>query len=296
VGLFKRTRNREQLVAAHLERIGVSPVWLQSAKDAIGHCEQGEYFRPVFSVAGPAPARSVVALMRLEPFVRREIDWSVSPSESPSWVGFVGDLNEELFTETARRFVELYWSDPNPSGARDLQAAVDAMVSDVARSLSERTQDEPDPEALRGIRALGSSGYVWRVAESGVQSSGDLNLRADLAKEVEAVISSFPEAETSRDRLLAWSASECVRRNLLFGSGSPGGWATGGEFLRRGFRFTDGHVVPDEAAIPHAERWYAFSFGVALYDVDESLLTSAGLEPSRSRPTIGLGEAAPGRI
>jgi hypothetical protein len=279
VGLFKRRMKTEELLGGHLERLGVSAVWLQSAKDAIRYCERAEYFQPVFSVAGPAPARSVIALMRLEPFVRREIDWSVSPSESPFWVGFVDDRNEELFGETAKRFVDLYWSDRNPSVARDLEAAVDAMVSDVARSLFERSEAELDVNGSRGIRALGSAGYVWRVAESGAQSS-DLNLRTDLAKEVEAVVNSFPGTRASRDRRLAWAASECVHRSLLFGSGSPGGWAAGGEFLRRGFRFTDRHVVPEGAAIPHAERWYAFSFGIALYDVHECVLrTAAALQP-----------------
>jgi hypothetical protein len=230
--------------------------------------------------------------MRLEPFVRREIDWSVSPSESPFWVGFVGDLNEELFRETAKRFVDLYWSDRNPSIEPELEAALSAMVADVARSLSEKSEDGLDGEASRRIRGLGSAGYVWRVAESGVHS-GDLNLHADLAKEVEAVVTSFPAKETSRERLFTWAASECVRRNLLFGSGSPGGWAAGGEFLKRGFRFTERHVAPDGIAIPHADRWYAFSFGIALYDVHECVLRSAGLQPSRSQRPIVLG--SPGR-
>jgi hypothetical protein len=269
----------EELLGGHLERLGVSPVWLQSAKDAIGYCEKAEYFQPVFSVAGPAPARSVVALMRLEPFVRREIDWSVSPSESPFWVGFVGDRNDELFNETSRRFVDLYYSDQSPSSAPELEAAVDAMVEDVARLLSERDEAELDATDSRGVRALGSGGYVWRVAESGAQSS-DLNLRTDLAKEVDAVVDTSPETSASRDRLLAWAASECVQRNLLFGSGSPGGWAAGGEFLRRGFRFTERHVVPEGAVIPHGERWYAFSFGIALYDVHESVSRTAALQPS----------------
>ena len=294
VRLFRRRIETEELLRAHLERLGLPPVWLQSAKDAIGYCEKGEYFQPVFSVAGPAPARSVIALMRLEPFVRREIDWSISPSESPFWVGFVGDLNEELFTETTKRFVDLYWSDRNPCAAPDLEAALSTVVSDVVRSLSERGEDPLDADALRSIQALASGGYVWRVAESGVES-GDLNLRADLAKEVEAVGMSFPAKEASRDRLLAWAASECIRRNLLFGSGSPGGWAVGGEFLRRGFRFADGHLSGEGVAIPYSERWYAFLFGIALYDVHECVQTSAAVRPSRSQRPVVLGEAAPGR-
>jgi hypothetical protein len=283
VGVFKRRPKTEELVRGHLDRLGVANVWLQSAKDAIEYCEKGEYFQPIFSVAGPAPARSVVALMRLEPFVRREIDWSVSPSESPFWVGFVGDVSEELFSETTRHFVDLYWSDRNPSVAPELEAAFDAVVADVALSLLEGTEQELEAKGTQHIQALGSAGYVWRVAESRVQS-GDLNLRADLAKEVEAVVGSFPPKERSRDYLLARAASECVRRNLLFGSGSPGGWAAGGEFLRRGFRLADRHVAPEGSAIPHTERWYAFTFGIALYDVHECVLRSAGLEPRRVQP------------
>ena len=292
--LFRRRTETEELLRGHLERLGLPPVWLQSAKDAIGYCEKGEYFQPVFSVAGPAPARSVIALMQLEPFVGREIDWSISPSESPFWVGFVGDLNEELFSETAKRFIDLYWSDRNPSIAPDLEAPLSAMVSDVVRSLSARGEDGLAVDALRSIRALGSGGYVWRVAESGVESR-DLNLRADLAKEVKAVVTSFPAKETSRNRLLAWATSECIRRNLLFGSGSPGGWAAGGEFLRRGFRFTDRHVSSDGVALPYTERWYAFSFGIALYDVHECIQTSAAVRLSLPQRPVVLGEATPGR-
>ena len=99
------------MLQGHLERLGVSSFWLRSALDAIRYCEQGDFFQPVFSVAGPAPARSVVALMRLEPFVRGEIDWTISPSESPFWVGSVGELQDELFDATASRFLDLYWSE-----------------------------------------------------------------------------------------------------------------------------------------------------------------------------------------
>jgi hypothetical protein len=270
------------VLRGHLERLGVSAFWLRSALDAIHHCEQGDYFQPVFSVAGPAPARSVVALMKLEPFVRTEIDWTISPSESPFWVGSVGDLDDELFEATASRFLNLYWSERNPSVRADLEEALRAMVT-----LAE--DDPPDTtssDAGRGLWALGSAGYVWRVAESEAQTT-DLNLRADLAKEVEAVVASFAGQDTD-ERLLAWAATECVSRNLLFGSASPGGWASGGEFLRRGFRFAEGHVLPEHVALPLKDRWYAFSFGVALYDVDAVL----AMRPSSTMP----GEAGRSKL
>ena len=249
------------MLPEHLERLGVSSFWLRSALDAIHYCEVGDFFQPVFSVAGPAPARSVVALMRLEPFVRGEIDWTISPSESPFWVGSVGDLQDELFTATASRFLDLYWSESNPSVRPDLEAALREMVTSSAQ----------DGEARRGLVALGSAGYVWRVAESTARTT-DLNLRGDLVKEVEAVVASFPKDE-SEERLPAWAATECVNRDLLFGSASPGGWTAGGEFLRRGFRFAEGHVLSEDLALPLKDRWYAFSFGVALYDVDAFLAT-----------------------
>jgi hypothetical protein len=268
VGLFRRRTSIEELVRRHLERLGVSPLWLRSALDAIRYCERGEYFEPVFSVAGPAPARSVVALMRLEPFVRGQIDWRISPSESPFWVGAVGDLADDLFDTTAKRFLDLYWSYENPSATPELEAALRVMLAGAENALPEGIS-ALDDAGQRGLSALGSAGYVWRVAEDAAQTN-DLNRRADLAKEVEAVVASISPG-ASDERILGWAASECLRRDLLLGSGSPGGWAGGGEFLRRGFRFVDRHVVPEDALIPRNERWYAFSFGVALREVDECL-------------------------
>jgi hypothetical protein len=257
------------VLRGHLERLGVPSFWLRSALDAIHHCEQGDFFQPVFSVAGPAPARSVVALMRLEPFVRGEIDWTISPSESPFWVGSVGDPQDELFDATVSRFLDLYWSERNPSVRPDLEAALRDMVTVAEEELPEATPRHED--ARRGLWALGSAGHVWRVAESTARTT-DLNLRADLVKEVEAVVGSFPRGE-SDERFLTWAATECVNRNLLFGSASPGGWTAGGEFLRRGFRFAERQVFPEDVALPLKDRWYAFSFGVALYDVDAFLAT-----------------------
>jgi hypothetical protein len=282
VSLFKRRVAADDLLRGHLERLGVSPFWLRSALDAIRYCEQGEYFQPVFSVAGPAPARSVIALLRLEPYVQGEIDWNVSPSESPFWVGSVGDLRDELFEETAERFVGLYWSDQNPAVAPAFDGALRSMVAAVEESLTEVGEGPLEGEVWRSIWSLGSGGYVWRVAESDARTS-DVNLRADLAKEVEAIVESFPLKEGSYERVLEWASAECVRRILLLGSGSPGGWASGGEFLRRGFRLVNRQVVPESVTIPRDERWYAFSFGVALFDVDECLAR-------RPAPMVGGSE------
>jgi hypothetical protein len=254
--------------------LGLSGFWLRSALDAIRHCEQGEYFEPVFSVAGPAPARSVVALMGLEPFLRGKIDWTISPSESPFWVGSVDDFEDDVFEETCKRFLDLYWSHGNPSARPELEAALRVM----GKAVEEAVRDE---HVRRGVLALGSAGYVWRVAESGTRTR-NLNHRADLTREVRAIVASAARGLPD-ERLLAWATNECVLRNLLLGSGSPGGWTSGGEFLRRGFRFADRHVGPDEAAVPRKERWYAFSFGVALYEVDECVAGIVVSASSRAR-------------
>jgi hypothetical protein len=260
VGLFTRKTKVEDTVRGHLERLGISSFWLRSALDAIRYCESGNEFEPVFSVAGPAPARSVVALMGLEPFVRREIDWSISPSESPLWVGSVGDLHDDVFDSTAERFLELYSSAENPTIRPELETAI-------RNAVAEASVETDEDDFSCGLWALGSAGYVWRVAERRAQTT-DLNLRADLMKEVEAVMASC--VDLSDRRTVGRAAAEIVRRELLLGSGSPGGWSTGGEFLRRGFRFADRCLWPDAEA-PKKARWDLFVFGVALYDVDECL-------------------------
>jgi hypothetical protein len=285
VGLFRRRTSTEELVRGHLDRLGVSPFWLRSAVDAIRYCERGQYFEPVFSVAGPAPARSVVALMNLEPFVRVEIDWTISPSESPLWVGSVGDLHDELFDETTKRFLDVFWSDENPSVRPDLEAAMHVMAEAVKDAVPEEIARTLDDSAWRGLWNLASGGYVWRVVESAAQTS-DLNRRADLAREVEAVVASASPGAAD-EQILGWATSECLRRDLLLGSGSPGGWTTGGEFLRRGFRFVDRRVSPDADLVPRKERWYAFSFGVALREVDECLA---------KRPAWSARHGAPSQV
>jgi hypothetical protein len=254
----------EDLVRRHLERTGVSPYWLQSALDAIRLCERSQPFEPVFSVAGPAPARSVIALMNLEPYVRVEIDWSVSPSESPLWVGAVGHFDEAAFDATTARFRELYSSADNPTIRPDVERALrdmrDAMHAELPPELD-------SDETASGLWALGSAGYVWRVAEGPARTSK--HLRADVLMEVEAVVASTV-LDRADDLFFSRAAAEVVRRNLLLEAGSPGGWATGGEFLRRGFRYADELLWPD-AEVPRSLRWDAFLFGVALYEVDESL-------------------------
>jgi hypothetical protein len=282
VGLFRRRASTEDLVREHLERSDVSRFWLQSALDALRLCEQGQPFEPVFSIAGPAPARSVIALMNLEPFLRGEIDWSISPSESPLWVGAVGHFDEGLFDATTERFRELYPSAENPTIRPDVERALRDMRDAIQAELSPKLDFD---EVASGLWALGSGGYVWRVAEGPARTSK--HLRADVVKEVEAVVASTV-LDRADDLFFGRAATEVVRRNLLLEAGSPGGWATGGEFLRRGFRFADQLLWPD-ADVPRSQRWDAFLFGVALYEVDESLARRPAWSRRRTRPTAVRG-------
>jgi hypothetical protein len=283
VGLFRRRRaSTEDLVREHLERSGVSPFWLQSALDALRLCESAQPFEPVFSIAGPAPARSVIALMNLEPFLRGEIDWSISPSESPLWVGAVGHFDEGLFDATTERFRRLYSSTDNPTIRPDVERALRDMRDSLQAELSPKLDFD---EAASGLWALGSAGYVWRVAEGPARTSR--HLRADVVKEVEAVVASTV-LDPADDHFFGRAATEVVRRNLLLEAGSPGGWATGGEFLRRGFHFADELLWPD-ADVPRSQRWEAFLFGVALYEVDESLARRPAWSRRRTRPSAVRG-------
>ena len=129
----------------------------------------------------------------------------------------MGELQDELFDATASRFLDLYWSDRNPSVRPDLDAAFRDMIIVAEGELAEATPAQNEDTRHRRW-ALGSAGYVWRVAESAARSS-NLDLRAALEKEVEAVVASFPKGERE-ERFLAWTATECVNRNLLFGSAS----------------------------------------------------------------------------
>jgi hypothetical protein len=282
VGLFRRRTSTEDLVREHLERSDVSRFWLQSALDALRLCEQGQPFEPVFSIAGPAPARSVIALMNLEPFLRGEIDWSISPSESPLWVGAVGHFDEGLFDATTERFRELYTSTDNPTIRSDVERALRDMRDAIQVELSPKLDFD---EAASGLWALGSAGYVWRVAERPARASK--HLRADVVKEVEAVVASTV-LDHAEHLFFGRAAAEVVRRDLLLEAGSPGGWATGGEFLRRGFRFADELLWPD-ADVPRSKRWDAFLFGVALYEVDESLARRPAWSRRRMRPSAVRG-------
>ena len=141
MGLFKRRVAADDLIRGHLERLGVSPFWLRSALDAIRYCEQGEYFQPVFSVAGPAPARSVIALLRLEPYVQGEIDWNVSPSESPFWVGSVGDLRDERALRKQHLFQRLAQLDDR---VRRLPAHCDARLPGTSRQRQHEAGEKQD--------------------------------------------------------------------------------------------------------------------------------------------------------
>jgi hypothetical protein len=73
--VFRAKRTR--LIHQHLEGRGLIRAWWDTAEAAVNQCEEGHPLEPLFTGAGPVPARSVVALMGLEPFVEGGVDWTI---------------------------------------------------------------------------------------------------------------------------------------------------------------------------------------------------------------------------
>src|SRR3954447_22098708 len=62
-------RGKRKLIRQQFERCGLGRGWWTVAESAISACEQGLPLEPMPSGAGPVPARTVVALLDLEPLV-----------------------------------------------------------------------------------------------------------------------------------------------------------------------------------------------------------------------------------
>ena len=75
-GVLHGVSTVELNLPGHLENTGLAEPWWRTAKQAIRLCEAGEANSPVLTGMGPAPARTVVAVLALAPFVRAEIDWN----------------------------------------------------------------------------------------------------------------------------------------------------------------------------------------------------------------------------
>ena len=97
----------KRLVQQHLERRGLPQFWWQVAAAAIGYCEGDEPLEPLITGAGPMPARSVVALLGLEPFVEGGISWSLHDELTDPGGAFYPPNNDMKMPETELKKVML---------------------------------------------------------------------------------------------------------------------------------------------------------------------------------------------
>jgi hypothetical protein len=86
----------------------------------------------------------------------------------------------------------------------------------------------------------------------------------------------------SRDEILYRGACECANRSqkgeFFAGRGCPTGFLLQFDFFKRAFDWVSDGLTRDSAIVSTSELWYAFTFGVALRDV-ERWLDQAVYEP-----------------
>jgi len=105
--VFGRNKTAK-LIRHHLAKRGILEVWWPTAEQAIAHCAGGDPREPLLTGAGPMPARSVVVLLGLEPFVGGELVWSVLPDELTDPGGaFYPPNNDMTIPETEQRKIIL---------------------------------------------------------------------------------------------------------------------------------------------------------------------------------------------
>jgi hypothetical protein len=91
--MFGRDK-RTKLIRQQLEQRGLLKAWWQTAEAAVAQCERGDPLEPMVTGAGPMPARSLVALLGLEPFVEGGVDWSVPDDLTEPGGAFYAPNNE----------------------------------------------------------------------------------------------------------------------------------------------------------------------------------------------------------
>jgi hypothetical protein len=267
------------LLEQHLERNGLDRTWWPSAKAAIGYCEQRDWFAPVSTAAGPVHARTVIRLLKLEPFVEGTIDWDADPNP------FLNDpaaryFFDKRFEEVAGRWEEAYAEERNPTPKKsDVHQALLYLRRLAALVPDEGTEVSQD--ALNTVQSIGLAGYCWRLAEEqtqGMPNEEYLQLVADLMDSLMEV----PFEAVSRDEVLYRGACECANRSqkgdFFVGRGCPTGFALQFDFFKRAFDWVSDGLTLDSAIVSTPELWYAFTFGVALRDV-ERWLDQAAHEP-----------------
>jgi hypothetical protein len=110
---------KKKLIRQQLERRGLLKAWWPTAESAIAQCELGNPLEPMLSGAGPMPARSMVALLGLEPFVEGGVDWSLHDDLTEPDGAFYA-LNNDMpmpATEQARAVLqEWFFPSGDPQG------------------------------------------------------------------------------------------------------------------------------------------------------------------------------------
>jgi hypothetical protein len=97
--MFGRDK-KKKLIRQQLRRRGLLSAWWPTAEAAITQCESGNPLEALPSGAGPVPARSIVALLRLEPFVEGSVDWTLRDELTEPGRAFYPPNNEMELPKT----------------------------------------------------------------------------------------------------------------------------------------------------------------------------------------------------
>lgn len=214
-------------------------------------------------------------------------------AELPSNPLLQDEVSLQLFNEilegVGARWDELYAEDQNPT-LTDTSAGL-ARISGAFQSASSLhealvllrglTAQHPNEgvelseDALNAVWSIGSAGYCWRLAEEQTRDGPD----EDYLEEIERVMADLPDVppreQVSRNRLLMWGAGECANRgqtaDFRIWAGCPVGFGVQFDFFKTAFdRLTD-IIVPAEIEVTTPDLLYAFTYGLALRDVERWL-------------------------
>lgn len=270
------------LLEQHLKRKGLDKVWWDSAKSAIAYCEEGDWFAPIVTASGPVEAHAVVRLLGLEPFVQGDVDWG-AVARMPRNPFLQDEMSlqffEERFERVRSRWDEIYGEDLNPTVARDDLGQALMFVTDLVAE----TPNEGIPLDERGRRvvwSMGSGGYCWRLAEE--QTEGPP--REEYRQEIAAFMALCPDADAAGERVLGWGAGELTNSTLIpsyeadtgrpsvrIWGGCPGGFAVRFDFFERAVDYIAGGLVEEGVEVSRPDLVYAYTFGLALRDVERWL-------------------------
>jgi hypothetical protein len=179
-------------------------------------------------------------------------------------------LREE-FARTTSHWDELY--DPcilSPDADFTLQM----MMSSTAERPTEGDPWRDHDPRLSTILSMGLGGYVWRSAELAAGRTVGTEIVAGVREAIGSVTvdSQVGMLGASREQGVLYQASaRAIAALVPLWYTSPGYIAWGGILYRAGRRMATERLANTEHVIHPADIDYAFSFGVALRDVEEQL-------------------------